>query len=105
MVPFTVSEPKPGILSIGGDLSLAAAPAFAELLFSSLDAHAALHVDLLNVTEADISTLQIMLVAVREAQRQGKELRWLGYGLCVEDLVNLVDLNHDLGGPLAVVWE
>jgi ABC-type transporter Mla MlaB component len=101
----TFSEPKPGILSVAGDLRVEHAGEFARRLICKLDEQPSLHVELLNVSDADVSTLQVMLMGAREAERQGKQLRWLGYGACLEDLVNLLGMSEELGGPLAVIWE
>jgi anti-anti-sigma regulatory factor len=102
---FAFEEPRPGLITLAGDVGYACAGAFCALLLAKLDAHPALHVDMLQVTAADLSTVQTMLVAVREARACGKELRFTGYGLVIEELVTRLNLSAKLGGPLAVVWE
>ena len=102
---FTYSEPRAGLLRVTGDLRQPQARGLAELLLGRLDAQAALQVELFHVTAADLSTLQTMIVAQREARRQDKQLRFIGYGLVLSDLMEQFDLAHEVGGPLAVVWE
>ena len=102
---FAFSEPRAGLLCVRGDLRHAHARAFAELLLTRLNALAVLHVELFQVTAADLSTIQTMIVAARDARQQGKELRFTGYGLALAELVDQLAVAQELGGPLAVVWE
>jgi ABC-type transporter Mla MlaB component len=101
---FTCEQPRPGLVVIAGDLRVASARALAAELLDALDEQPQLDVDLLNVTAADLSTVQIMLVLTRDATQRGKSVRYVGYGAALERLVKMFQLDGELGGPLAVVW-
>jgi anti-anti-sigma regulatory factor len=63
-----------------------------------------LELDLLNVTKLDTAGVQLLVLAHREVHARGKELRWLGFSLAVQEVFELLDLNDLLGRPGAVLW-
>ncbi|GAB3192605.1 STAS domain-containing protein [Hydrogenophaga aquatica] len=59
-------------------------------------------IDLSGVTEIDSAGLQLMVMAKREAVRQGKQLRFVRHSEAVVDLIELCDLAGQLGDPLLI---
>ena len=104
MGDFAHHEPRPGILALSGELTVATAAPIKEILFRLLATYPKLEVDLLNVTRLDSAGVQLLLLAHREANQHGKSLTWLGYSLAVEEVLELLDLTSVLGQPAAVVW-
>lgn len=101
---FVYSEPRPGVLTLSGELTVDSARELNTVLLEALGKVPKLEVDLLNVTKLDTAGVQLLLLLVREARAQDKQLAWLGYGLAVEEVVELLDLGDLLGRPAAVVW-
>ncbi|MDB4975847.1 MAG: anti-sigma factor antagonist [Myxococcaceae bacterium] len=97
-------EPRPGALSLTGELTLTNVTALKEVLLRALAAHPELELDLLNVSIIDTAGVQLLIMLHREATRLGKRLAWLGYSLAVEEALELLDLAPVLGRPAAVVW-
>jgi len=104
MSDFEHYEPRPGILALSGEMTVTTAAEIKELLLRTLAVHPKLEIDLLNVTRLDTAGVQLLLLLQREAQRQGKQLGWLGFSLAVEEVMELLDLSDVLGQPAAVVW-
>jgi anti-sigma B factor antagonist len=104
MSTFEHSAPKPGILAISGEMTVANASELRSVLLEALALHDKLEVDLLNVSRFDTAGVQLLVVLQREARAQSKQLSWLGYSLAVEEVLELLDLSELLGSPRAVVW-
>jgi anti-sigma B factor antagonist len=104
MSEFAYIEPRPGVLTLSGELTVECARELQTVLLATLAKTAKLEVDLLNVTKLDTAGVQLLLVTAREARASGKQLVWLGYSLAVEEVLELLDLSDLLGRPAAVVW-
>lgn len=104
MADFSHHEPRPGILSLSGELTLRDAHELKLLLERFVEASDTPELDLLNVTHMDTAGVQLLLFAHGEATRAGKSLKWLGFSLAVEELLELLNLSDLLGRPAAVVW-
>lgn len=102
--PFAYHEPKPGTLSLSGELTLASAEDLKQILLDAIERNPTLDVDLLNVTLIDTAGVQLLLMLDREAARLDKKLGWLGCSLAVEETLELLDLFSVIGHPAAVVW-
>jgi ABC-type transporter Mla MlaB component len=100
-----IAETAPGTIAVFGDARVDNAAVLRDALLARLDAQPRLDVDLLNVTDVDAATLQVMLLVRREAERQDKPLRWLGYDERLARLATLLGLDAELSGPLCVIWE
>lgn len=101
---FNCLEPRANVLTLFGELTLSHAKEVRERLFSALSRNPALEVDLLNVTRVDTAGLQLLILLHREALASGKQLRWLGFSLAVQEAFELLDLGELLGRPGAVLW-
>jgi anti-sigma B factor antagonist len=104
MSTFEHHEPRPGVLFLSGDLTIESAPAIKSVLLDGLRQHPKLEVDLLNVTTIDTAGVQLLVLLQREATRADKTLKWLGYSMVVEEVLDLLALSDVLGKPAAVVW-
>jgi anti-sigma B factor antagonist len=101
---FNCLEPRANVITLFGDLTLSHAKELHGHLFAALGRHPALEVDLLNVTQIDSAGLQLLILLHREALACGKDLRWLGFSLVVQEAFELLDLAELLGRPGAVLW-
>lgn len=101
---FSHLEPRPGTLTLSGELTLPSARELKQVLLDALQQGPSLEVDLLNVTVIDTAGVQLLLMLEREAARLEKKLGWLGLSLAVEETLELLDLFSVVGAPAAVVW-
>jgi anti-anti-sigma factor len=105
LTDFVHHEPRPGLLTLHGELTAASTRALHELLMSTLAQHPTVELDLLNVTKLDTAAVQLFVFLHREAMKQGKALRWLGFSMAVQEVFELLDLTDLVGRPGAVLWE
>ena len=105
MTDFVHHEPRPGLLTLHGELTAASARALHALLMSALAEHATVELDLLNVTKLDTAAVQLFVFLHGEALKRGKVLRWLGFSMAVQEVFELLDLTDLVGRPGAVLWE
>jgi anti-anti-sigma factor len=104
MSEFSHCEPRSSVLALAGDLTIHEAQELKSVLVRFVTESKAPEIDLLNVTAIDTAGLQLLLLIGREATRTGKTLKWLGFSLAVEELLELLNLSDQLGRPAAVVW-
>jgi anti-sigma B factor antagonist len=104
MSDFVYSEPRPGVLCLAGELTIANARELHGLLLGVLTRNAQLELDLLNVSKFDCAGVQLLLMLHKEARAQGKPLTWLGFSLSVAEILELLGLAELLGRPGAVMW-
>ena len=104
MSDFEHYEPRPGVLSLSGEMTVATAAEIKDILLRALASHPKREIDLLNVTRLDTAGVQLLLLLQREALRHGKQLGWLGFSLAVDEVMELLDLADVLAHPAAVVW-
>ena len=104
MGDFTHVAPRPGVLTLSGELTVSGAAELRELFLRVITENETVEVDLLNVTRIDTAGVQLLILLRREAAARGKTLRLLGYSLAVEEALELLDLMRTFGQPAAVVW-
>jgi anti-sigma B factor antagonist len=95
----------PASLAIAGELTIFSALPLKERLLASIAAApdaAAVDVDLSDVTEIDTAGLQLMLLAKREANLAGKNVRFVRHSDAVLDLIDLCDLAGHFGDPVLI---
>jgi len=95
---------SPQAMKLEGELTIYRAAELKPLLLQAVQPGATLEVDLSGVTELDTAGVQLLIMLQAEAKARGVTLRWLGYSLAVEEVLELLDLEHVLGRPSAVVW-
>ncbi len=105
MADFAHHEPRPGVLTLHGELTVASARALHDLLMKTLEEHPNIELDLLNVTKLDTSAVQQFVFLHREASQRGKSVRWLGFSMAVQEVFELLDLTDLVGRPGAVLWD
>jgi anti-anti-sigma factor len=64
---------SPSLINLEGEINIRCAAELKELLLQALTREGALHIDLSATTEVDITTLQLLWTAQREAREAGKE--------------------------------
>jgi anti-anti-sigma factor len=92
------------VLAIEGEFTIFRA---AEIKTQLLDAiarseHPEIDIDLGGVTEIDSAGLQLMVMAKREAVRQGRHVRFVRHSDAVVDLIDLCDLAGQFGDPVLI---
>ncbi|WP_443094347.1 STAS domain-containing protein [Pseudoduganella chitinolytica] len=92
-------------LCIEGEMTIYRAAELKDVLFDALrqataDARA-LALDLSQVTEFDSAGVQLLLMARREAQRQGHPLQLVAHSPAVREVLNLTGLKARLQGDAA----
>lgn len=96
---------SPSSLAIGGEFTVFTARSLQEQLLATI-AHTPeggdIDIDLADVTEIDTAGLQLMLLAKREANLAGKNVRFLRHSDAVLDLIDLCDLAGQFGDPVLI---
>lgn len=90
------------VLRLQGELNIYTAMETKERLLAALAAGDALDIDLSGVTEMDTSGVQLLILAKREAARQGKRLALSGHSPAAMDLIDLFNLGGWFGDPLII---
>ncbi|WP_426304445.1 STAS domain-containing protein [Acidovorax facilis] len=96
------STPARPALAIVGEFNIFTAMETKALLMDAIaaapeDSDSEIGVELSQVTDIDSAGLQLMVMARREALRQGKRLRFMRYSESVADLVALCDMTAPFG--------
>jgi anti-anti-sigma factor len=99
MTPKKRARRPSAALHITGEMSIFRA---AELKAMLLDAPAPTEVDLSGVTEIDTAGLQLLVLAKRHAQAQGRELRLVGHSAAVTDVFDLLNVAGYFGDTIVV---
>ena len=89
-------------LRLVGEMTIYAAAELKPRLLDEVAAHAALEIDLAEVSEIDTAGIQLLLLAKREAAAAGKTLALVGHSPAVLELVELYKLAGTLGDPLVL---
>lgn len=84
-------------VAITGEMNIYHALDGKERLMKAIENAADIELDLTNVTEFDSSGLQLVLLARREAERNGNRLRITGKSGPVEDVLTLFRLGEFFG--------
>lgn len=92
MTVIVNAETQPTRIRIEGELTIYTAAESKQQLLAALAAHEAFAVELDAVAEIDTSGVQLLLMAQREAQRQGKALTLAGASPAVQEVIELLNL-------------
>lgn len=89
-------------LRIDGEMTIYTAAELAAPLFTQLQTHAPLDLDLSMVSELDSAGLQLLMAAKRESERSGMPLSLSGHSQAVIEVFELCDLSGFFGDPLVL---
>jgi anti-sigma B factor antagonist len=89
-------------LRLDGELTIYRAAELKPLLLDAVAEHAALEIDLSAVSEIDSAGVQLLMLAKRQAQALGRELRLAGHSAPVVEVFELLDLAAFFGDALVV---
>jgi len=78
-MPMTLGQSNsPSLIGLEGEINIRCATELKDLLLQALAREGALHIDLSTATEVDITALQLLWVAQREALAAGKQFQLIG---------------------------
>lgn len=89
-------------LALEGEMTIYNAAAIKEQLLAALNATQDLELDLGQVGEIDTAGCQLLIMAKREAARQGKSLRLVEHSPAVLDVLNFYNVAAFFGDPLVI---
>ena len=90
------------LASVAGDFNIYAAADAKERLAALLNVCAEVEIDLSAVSEIDTAGFQILLLIKREAQRQGKSVRFVAHSRATLELIDLYNMAAQFGDPLLI---
>lgn len=89
-------------LALVEDLTIYNAAAQKGMLLDSLNDAGGLDLDLSQVGEIDSAGLQLLILAKREANRQGKPLHLIAHSAAVLEVIDFLNLGAFFGDPLHI---
>ena len=89
-------------LSVTDDLTIYHAAALKDELMGRLKENAAIELDLSRVSAIDTSGVQLLMLAKRECQEQGKTLSIVAHSPAVHELMDFHNLAGFFGDPLVI---
>jgi anti-anti-sigma factor len=104
MTEQTSTGPTP-TLALADDLTIYNAAAQKTTLLDTLSNAAGLDLDLSRVGEIDSAGLQLLILAKREANRQGKPLHLIAHSAAVLEVIDFLNLGAFFGDPLHIPAE
>lgn len=87
---------------VEGDLNIYQAAAIKQHLIDGVRASKLLELDLSHVMEIDTAGLQLLLLAKRESQTLGHELRIVRHSPAVREVIEFLNLVALFGDPLVI---
>ena len=89
-------------MSIEQDMTIYHAENLKTELLAGLAHSAAFELDLSQVAEIDTSGIQLLMLAKRESQKQGKTLAIVAHSPAVQELLDFYNLAAFFGDPLVI---
>ncbi len=91
-------------LAVRGEFTIFTAAALKQTILDTIagEPSSDIDIDLSEVTEIDSAGLQLMVMAKREAQAAGKNIRFVRHSDPVLDLIDLCDLSGFFGDPVLI---
>lgn len=89
-------------LYLDGNLTIYEAPAVKERLVTALGESQTLELDLSQVSEIDTAGFQLLVMAKREAARQGKTLGLVAHSAAVREVLDFFNMVGFFGDPLLI---
>jgi anti-anti-sigma factor len=87
---------------INEDMTIYHAEALKEKLMETLSRSAVFELDLSQVVEIDTAGLQLLLLAKRESQLQGKTFRIVAHSPAAHELIDFFNMAAYFGDPLVI---
>lgn len=84
-------------LPMEGELTIYTAQETKKALLDALHDHPLLAVDLSSVTELDTAGIQLLMLSKQEAEREGKEIRFVSPSQAAKELIGLYELTSYFG--------
>lgn len=88
------------VLALPDDMTVYTASERKEELLAALATSAELELDLSAVSAIDVAGLQLLILAKREAARQGKTLRFANHSPAIVELIDFCHLAGPFGDPM-----
>jgi len=89
------------VLHLAGELTIYTAAEIKPQLIAVLESAAEPAVDLEAVSEVDTAGLQLLILAKQEAQRLGKQVRYLNHSSAVVEILEFCHLSDRFADPIA----
>jgi anti-sigma B factor antagonist len=98
------AETKNGLtrLRIAGEMTIYTAADLKQELMKQLAQPGELEIDLTEVSELDSAGLQLLILAKREAQHEGRTMRLTGHSPAVLDVLDICNLAPYFGDPVLI---
>lgn len=96
------AKAKVSRLAITLDLTIYHAAALKQELMGKLKQHPAIELDLSQVSQMDTAGVQLLILAKRECQQQGKTLNIVAHSPAVHELMDFYNLAGFFGDPLVI---
>jgi anti-sigma B factor antagonist len=100
-----MDDPATTRLFLDGDLTIYEAPAGKDRLLNALAGCQVLELDLSQVGEIDTAGFQLLVLAKREAARQGKTLSLVAHSAAVREVLDFLNMVGFFGDPLLIPAE
>lgn len=92
-------------LMLDGPMTIYNAMEIKEQLLANLGNAAVLELDLSHVSEMDTAGFQLLVMAKRESQQQGRILRIVGHSPAVRDVIDFYNMDAFFGDPMLIPAE
>jgi anti-sigma B factor antagonist len=98
------NKPKSGVarVNLSGEQTIYGAPRLKAQLLDALSTSAEIEVNLSRVTEIDTAAVQLLVLAKREAQAAGKNLRLVAHSAASTEALDLLQLGGYFGDPIVL---
>ncbi|MBI5923701.1 MAG: STAS domain-containing protein [Betaproteobacteria bacterium] len=91
-----------GRLAIDQDMTIYQAEALKDELMGNVTQTQVIELDLSRVSEIDTAGIQLLMLAKRECQKQGKTLRIVAHSPRVHELMDFFNIAGFFGDPLVI---
>jgi len=98
----TAGKAQVSRVAIADDLTIYHAAALKDQLMGHVKQHPAIELDLSAVADIDTSGIQLLMLAKRECQKQGKILSIVAHSPSVHELMDFYNIAGFFGDPLVI---
>lgn len=104
MSALTCTTPRPGLISLTGELTRDTVEQLQEVILEALQVQDTLELDLLNISKIDSAGVQLLVAARIETVCLKKSLTWFGFSMAMQETLGAVELVGALGNPNMAFW-